>query len=167
MGVKVFSILFLIVLILIPSSVMAFKTTPRDGETDFPVDGKIIIEFDYSMDITSVDWEVTPDPIYPFIPEWTNDNQILNLTPTVNLLEDKEYTITVTGDPPSTDTINASVDETFSFRTETPPTEDGDMGSWVYSILIAVLIIIAIFVIFISLNRNRHIYQVLVKHIFP
>jgi hypothetical protein len=123
MRLRTFSLVIialLVALIFGPACVSAFETTPADGDTDYPVDGKIIIEFDYEMDITTADWDVTPDPIYPFVPEWANDNQVLILTPTVNLLEDKEYTIRITGDPKNT--TYAPVDEIFSFRTETPPT---------------------------------------------
>jgi hypothetical protein len=117
---SVLSIMVLVTLILGPVCVSAFETTPADGEKGFPVDGKIIVEFDNSMDINSVDWDVTPDPLYPFVPEWKNNDRTLIFTPTVNLLEDRNYTIRITGDPENT--TYASVDETFTFRTETPPT---------------------------------------------
>jgi hypothetical protein len=125
MRLRKFSIVLIaliVALIFGPVCVSAFETTPADGDIDYPIDGKIIIEFDYTMEKGSVKWEVTPDTIYPFVPEWKNDDRTLILTPTVNLLENEEYTIRITGDPPVSDTINASVDETFSFSTETPPT---------------------------------------------
>jgi hypothetical protein len=138
MRLKIFSIMSIVLLaalLLGPATASAFETQPEDGEREFPIDGKIIIEFNYTMEKGSVKLEITPDPIYPFIEEWKNDDRTLVLTPTVNLLEDKRYTITITGNPPSHDTINASVDETFSFRTETPPTimeniENALIGFW-------------------------------------
>jgi hypothetical protein len=122
MKTRLFSIVCivsLIALILGSASVCAFSSQPADGETDFPVDGKIIIDFNDTMDRDSVEWSISPDPVYPVHAEWSNDDMTLILTPTVNLLEDKEYTVYVKGDYE-----NASLGEdsdSFSFTTETPP----------------------------------------------
>jgi len=113
-------IIVLVALLLCPASVSAFKTTPEDGEKDFPINGKIIIEFDYPIEKGTVKLHITPKPFYPVVEDWSNEDRTLILTPTANLLEDRNYTIHISADYKN-ETLG-SVDETFSFRTETPPT---------------------------------------------
>jgi hypothetical protein len=123
MRLKIFSIVSLVLvaaLILGPVTASAFKTQPESGKRNFPIDGKIIIEFNYTMDTGTVVVDITPNPVYPVEPRWTNDDRTLTLRPTTNLLEDKNYTIRVTGDYENKSL--GSVDESFYFRTETPPT---------------------------------------------
>jgi hypothetical protein len=117
---SIISIIMLFALIVAPVSVTAFETQPEDGETDFPTNGKIIIEFNFTVEIGSLELDITPDPVYPIEKVWSNDDRTLTLRPTVNLLEDKEYTIHISGD--YLDDANGTFDETFSFTTETPPT---------------------------------------------
>ncbi|UCG70204.1 MAG: mechanosensitive ion channel [Thermoplasmata archaeon] len=123
MRLKIFSILSILLmaaLILGPATASAFETQPEDGETDYPVDGKIIIEFNYTVEIGSLELDITPDPVYPVEKRWSNDDRTLTLVPLTNLLEDKEYSIHVSVDYEN-ETLG-SIDETFSFTTETPPT---------------------------------------------
>ena len=135
---RIFSVICIILMAALlfgPASVSAFETDPVDGETDFPIDGRIIIEFNYTMNIGSVNEGLTisPDPVYPVEKRWSNDDRTLILVPLASLLEDKEYTIHISGDYDNESL--GSVDETFSFRTETPPTimetlESLALGFW-------------------------------------
>ncbi|UCE73233.1 MAG: mechanosensitive ion channel [Methanomassiliicoccales archaeon] len=126
-------VLVLAMLFLIPASASAFKTTPVDGRSDFPTNGKIIIEFDHTMDIGSVEVDIIPYPVYPVEKRWSNDDRTLTLIPTANLLEDERYILHISGDYEN-ETLG-SMDYTFSFRTEAPPSimetlEDLAKGFW-------------------------------------
>ncbi len=132
---RIFSIICivsLIALLLGPATVSAFRSTPENGEKDFPVDGWIIIEFNNTMEIGTVDVDITPDPY--FVEKiWSNDDRTLTLKPTLNLLENKNYTIHIRGDYQNASL--GSVDEIFYFITETPPTimetiESMVLGFW-------------------------------------
>jgi small-conductance mechanosensitive channel len=134
MRVKIFSIVsivFLIALVMVPATACAFETQPADGTKGFPIDGKIIIDFDDPMDVGSVDVDFSPDTVYPVKEDWSNSDRTLTLTPTVSLLEGKTYTIVVSGE----NNRSESISETFSFKTETAPTfletmEDLLLGFW-------------------------------------
>jgi hypothetical protein len=128
---SIVSIVFLTALIMVPATACAFETQPADGEKNFPIDGKIIIDFDDPMDTGSVEVDISPDPVYPVEKRWTNNDRTLTLTPHLGLLEGKTYTIQITGE----NETGASISETFSFKTETPPTfletmEDLLVGFW-------------------------------------
>ncbi|UCF08508.1 MAG: Ig-like domain-containing protein [Thermoplasmata archaeon] len=128
---SIVSIVFLTALIMVPATATAFETQPEDNETGFPIDGKIIIDFDEPMDVGTVDADISPDPVYPVKKDWSNNDRTLTLTPTVSLLEGKTYTVYVTGQNVS----GGSISGNFSFKTETPPTfletiEDLFKGFW-------------------------------------
>jgi hypothetical protein len=125
MRLRAFSLVIIAIMVALifgPACVSAFETTPADGDTGFPVDGKVIIEFDYPVDKASLDrgLEITPDPVYPVEKRWSNDDRTLMLVPFPSWAEDKEYRIDINAD--YTNASHGSVDETFSFRIETPPT---------------------------------------------
>jgi len=117
MRLKLFSIVsiaLLVAMVLVPASALAFETQPEDGETGVPIDTKIIIDFDDEMDTSTVEVDVSPDPIYPVREDWSNNDRTLTLTPTVALLEGKTYRITVSGE----NITGGTISETFSFKTE-------------------------------------------------
>ena len=140
MRVRLFSIIVIVAMVIGPSSTTAFETTPEDGETGFPVDGDIIIEFDNSMDIGTVEVDITPDTVYPVQRTWSNDDRTLTLRPTVDLLGHRTYTVLVSGES----LTGQLVDETFSFETEFHPSLDEDRRSSISSLIIPIFIIIAI-----------------------
>lgn len=137
--VKLFSIIVIAAMVIIPSA-SAFETTPEDGETGFPVDGDIIIEFDHSMDRGTVEVDITPDTVYPVQRIWSNDDRTLTLRPTVDLLGHRTYTVHVSGES----LTGQPVDETFSFETEFHPSTDEDRRSAISNLIIPIFIIIAI-----------------------
>lgn len=142
------------ILLLSPSSVTAFETDPVDGETDFPVNGKIIIEFNYSMDIATVDVALTPDLIYPFVPKWTNNNHTLTLKPTVSFMKDKRYTIHVTGDYENN--THGSVNETFSFTTEIQESSGSDEEEFrLLAPIIVIVLAIIMVIIFLRIIKKE------------
>ncbi len=102
---------------ILSSSVIAFSTTPRDGASDYPIDGRIMIEFDERMDVGTVEIDIDPDLVYPIRRNWSNSDRTLTLTPDTNLINDEEYVIRVTGQ----DINGTAVDRTFRFSTEARP----------------------------------------------
>ncbi|MFO8109408.1 MAG: mechanosensitive ion channel [Thermoplasmata archaeon] len=113
-----YSLVLLLVLAMVLGSVSAVRqTTPRDGAEEIPIDGKIIIDFEDTMDTGTVEVSISPDPIYPVQKEWSNSDRTLTLSPTSSLINGREYTITVTGD----NITGESISHTFSFETEPAP----------------------------------------------
>ncbi len=108
---------FIAVLLIFLSSVAAISTTPEDGKEDYPIDARIVIEFEERMNVSSVRVEIRPDPIYPVQKEWSNNDRTLTLTPTASLINEREYEVRVTGE----DINGVSVDSSFSFTTEAQP----------------------------------------------
>lgn len=154
MRARIFSIILLIPLILASSSASAFETTPADGETGFPVDGEIIIEFDDPMDVGTVDVDFSPDTVYPVQEVWSDDNRVLTLRPTATLLEYSIYTVHVSGE----DENGGAVGEVFSFETGSTSTQDESEEISGYGILIVmftIVIIVTLIAVFISLKRIR------------
>ena len=148
--VSIISII-LVSLILSPSSASAFETTPEDGETGFPVDGEIIIEFDDPMNVSTVEVDISPDPVYPVQETWSNNNKILTLRPTVDLLPHRTYTIHVTGE----DFADHNIAETFSFETGLHPSQEEDERALISSKIIPifiVIVIVAIIAVYITLK---------------
>ena len=137
---RIISIIIIVALVIGPSSATAFETTPADGETGFPVDGRIIIEFDDPMDTGTLDVDITPDPVYPVEKVWTNNDRILTLRPTVDLLAHRTYTIQIHGE----DLNGHNVVETFSFETGYLTAKDDDGRPRISGYIIPIFIIIAI-----------------------
>ncbi|MCK5039070.1 MAG: Ig-like domain-containing protein [Thermoplasmata archaeon] len=151
----VISLIVIVLSMLVVAPVMAYQTTPDNGTTDAPIDGSMVIDFDDPMRVGSVEVSVNPDPIYPIEKRWSNNDRTLTLTPTVSLLNDKSYTITVTGENETGETIDPII---FSFSTEVPPgiadTLSGFFGGLVesflaslYGILIFLIILVIGFLI--------------------
>ncbi len=151
----VISLIVIVLSMLVVAPVMAYQTTPDNGTTDAPIDGSMVIDFDDPMRVGSVEVSVNPDPIYPIEKRWSNNDRTLTLTPTVSLLNDKSYTITVTGENETGETIDPII---FSFSTEVPPgiadTLSGFFGGLaesflasLYGILIFLIILVIGFLI--------------------
>ncbi len=146
---RIVSIFVIAAMIIGPSSATAFKTSPEDGETGFPVDGNIIIEFDDPMDTSTVDVIFSPDTVYPVEEVWSNNDRILTLRPTVDLLDHRPYTVHVSGE----DLTGHLVDETFSFETgfHTEDDERPRISSYIIPIFI-IIAIIAVIAVYITLK---------------
>ena len=151
----VISLIVIVLSMLVVAPVMAYQTTPDNGTTDAPIDGSMVIDFDDPMRVGSVEITVNPDPIYPVEKRWSNNDRTLTLTPTVSLLNDRSYTITVTGENTTGEAIDPII---FSFSTEAPPgimdTLSGFFGGLadaflasLYGILIFVIILVIGFII--------------------
>ena len=154
MWARILTIIVIAAMVIVPSSSTAFETTPEDGETGFPVDGNIIIEFDHSMDRGTVEMDITPDPVYPVERTWSNDDRTLTLRPTVDLLGHRTYTVFVSGES----LTGQPVSETFSFETEFHPSTNEDRRSAISNLIIPIFIIIAIvavMAVYITLNGIR------------
>ncbi len=111
------SLIVIALSMLVVAPVMAFQTTPDSGTADVPIDGSIIIDFDDSMRIGSVEVFIEPNPVYPIERSWSNNDRTLTLTPTLSLLNDRPYMITVTGENITGESI---VPISFNFTTEAP-----------------------------------------------
>lgn len=110
----VFVIVALFFMIAISSSVVGFKTTPKDGDEDVTVDPEIIIQFDGQMETGTVNITFDPDPGITFTREWSNDDSKLKLTPSDSLSNEKLYTVSVSG----LQQDGNRTFESFSFTTE-------------------------------------------------
>ncbi len=113
----VISLIVIVLSMLVVAPVMAFQTTPDDGTTDVPIDGSLIIDFDDPMRVGSVEVSIEPNPVYPIEKRWSNNDRTLTLTPTISLLNERYYMITVTGENVTGESI---VPITFNFTTEVP-----------------------------------------------
>lgn len=153
MRARIISIAVLLSLILFSASAAAFETTPEDGETGFPVDGEIIIEFDYPMDTETMEVDISPDPVYPVQRIWSNNDRILTLRPTVDLLPHRTYSILVTGENNS----GHFVYERFDFETEFYPEED--RRPYLSGIIIPIFIILAIVTVIAIYFTMKGIHQ--------
>ncbi len=111
-------VMLLVLLVMLTASATAVRTTtPREGASDYPIDGRIVIEFRERMNTSTVDIEIEPDPVYPVQKEWSDDDRTLTITPTASLLNDEEYTVHVEGE-----TVDGEeVTESFSFTTAPKP----------------------------------------------
>lgn len=108
----------MLLILIVSATAAAVSHTPEDGKEDYPIDGRIVINFDDRMDVPSVSVEISPDPIYPVREEWSNNDRTLRLTPDVPLINDQEYTIRVTGQNITGEEIDPVE---FSFTTEARP----------------------------------------------
>ena len=152
--VKQFSISLIALLIVGSSPTAAFETTPEDGETGFPIDGEIIIVFDHEMDVSTVDVDISPDPVYPVQEIWSNNDRVLTLRPTVNLLDHRTYTVIVTGE----NLTGQQISESFSFETGAHPARDDDERELISGKIIPIFIvsvIVAIIAVYIALKGIR------------
>lgn len=113
----IISLIVIALSMLVVAPVMAFQTTPDNGTTDVPIDGSLVIDFDDPMRVGSVEVFVEPNPVYPIERTWSNNDRTLTLTPTIGLLNDRYYMITVTGENVTGESI-API--TFNFTTEAP-----------------------------------------------
>jgi hypothetical protein len=138
MRVRILTMFIIAVMVMGPSSAAAFETTPEDGETGFPIDGEIIIEFDERMDTESVNVHFTPELTYPIQTTWSDNDRVLTLSPTVELLPHRNYGVVVSGENMS----GHQVWESFSFETGFHPEED--RRPYISSLIIPIFIIIAI-----------------------
>jgi hypothetical protein len=155
MSTRILSIIVIAAMVIFPSSAAAFETTPSDGETGFPVDGNIIIEFDNPMDRGAVEVDFSPDLIYPVARTWSNDDRILTLRPTVDLLGHRTYTVVVSGES----LTGQNVVETFSFETEYHPSTEEDRRSAISGLIIPIFIIIVIVAIMAVYITMKGIHQ--------
>lgn len=127
-----YGLVLLLVLTMVMGSVSAIReTTPRSGADEVPIDTKITVDFMSRMDTDSVEVSISPDPIYPVRRDWSNNDRTLMLSPTVSLINDETYTITVSGE----NITGEPVSHTFSFTTESAPglmetVEDMFSGMW-------------------------------------
>ena len=115
-----YAIVFLIAItlcMLVVAPVMAYQTTPDDGTTDVPIDGSIVIDFDDPMRVGSVEISIEPDTFYPTEKRWSNNDRTLTLMPTISLLNERSYTVTVTGENLTGGAITPIM---FNFTTEAP-----------------------------------------------
>jgi len=152
--VKQFSISLIALLIVVSSPASAFETSPEDGETGFPVDGEIVIEFDDRMEIYSVEVDISPDPMYPIQLIWSDNHRVLTIRPGVDLLPNRRYTVQVTGE----DFAGHNVTESFSFETGFNPSQDRDERELISSKIIPifiVIVIVAIIAVYIALKGIR------------
>ena len=113
----IISLIIIALSMLIVAPVMAFQTMPDNGTLDVPIDGSVIIDFDDPMRVGSVEVMIEPNPVYPIERTWSNNDRTLTLTPTISLLNDRSYIITVTGENVTGESI-API--TFNFTTEAP-----------------------------------------------
>ncbi len=111
------SLIVIALSMLVVAPVMAFQTMPDNGTMDVPIDGSLIIDFDDPMRVGSVEVMIEPNPVYPIERSWSNNDRTLTLTPTIGLLNDRYYMITVTGENITGESI-API--TFNFTTEAP-----------------------------------------------
>ncbi len=95
----VFVIATLLFMIATSGSVVGDLTTPADGEKKVSVDIEIIIQFDSPMDTGSVTVTFDPDPEVQLTREWSNNDTTLKLTLSKSLAYEKQYTVTVGGNP--------------------------------------------------------------------
>lgn len=144
--IAVFGLLTLIMVMSLGIPVAGFQSSPANGAIDVPVDGSIVLEFNETMIIGTVMVDLTPDPVYPMEKVWTNNDRTLTITPVVSLLNERSYTVHVTGEAMS----GNHTDQTFAFSTEAAPTimeTLSDFFSGMYDAIVGSLFGIAIFII--------------------
>ncbi len=110
--------ILILLMMIFASPAIAISSTPSHGTTDYPIDGRIIIHFDNRMDLSSVEVDIRPDPVYPVQREWSNNDRTLTLTPTTPLTNDQEYRVRITGRYYNGTDITPYE---FSFTTEASP----------------------------------------------
>jgi small-conductance mechanosensitive channel len=84
---------------IIPGSALGVHVTesePADGDDDVSVDSWIVIRFNNSMDIETVDIDISPSlKPYGYRTEWSNEDRELIIKPNAALSYNEEYTISI------------------------------------------------------------------------
>jgi small-conductance mechanosensitive channel len=84
---------------ILPGTTMGVHVTesePADGEEDVSVDSWIIIRFNNSMDIDSVEIDISPSlKPYGYRTEWSNNDRELIIKPNAALAYNEEYSVSI------------------------------------------------------------------------
>jgi hypothetical protein len=120
-GLLAIVVLFLVGMIFLPgtsSGAYILDSDPENAEKDVPVETRIRIQFNTSMDPDTVTVDISPDlEPYGFRIDWNNDDRELWIEPNAALIHGRNYTINIEGD----DIHGISTDVSFYFNTESEP----------------------------------------------
>lgn len=110
-----------------PSPPSITSSSPSDGATDIPLNVDISLTFSKAMNRVATESAITCSPSISPSFSWSNGDRVILITPSSNLVESTQHTITVGISAMSADGLNLESSYVFSFTTgsivdSTPPT---------------------------------------------
>jgi hypothetical protein len=93
------------------------STSPNHGATNVPLNSVISITFSRAMNTTVTESVISSSPTISWSSVWTSQDTLITFTPSANLDQNSQYTITVGTGAESTEGLNLESAYTFSFTT--------------------------------------------------